>query len=239
MILVNNTIKGLKYSQKWFFNKVNSFDCIKIIVYKQIHIDIISSPFFIKKDTYTLHSDLSLNEEEILKKFSSTIRNEIRRADREGSLFNQDELKENFIAFYNAFALQRGISTISIKKLNSYGNNLILTSTIKDGVITSAHSYLVDYDNKKVRFLHGGTSRFSESIDRNMIARSNKFLHYKDFMFFKDQGFLIYDWGGIANDTNDKGLLGINKFKKSFGGELIKEKDLYSILYYIYLKIFK
>ena len=239
MIEVNRSLKGLKYTQKWFFNKVDFFDCMKITVYKQIHIDLITSPFFIKKYSYTLHSDLSLNEEEILEKFSSTVRNEIRRAEREGSIFNHVESKENFMHFYNEFASQRGISGISMEKLNSYGNNLRLTSTTKDGVITSAHSYLVDLDNKKVRFLHGGTSRFSESIDRNMIARSNKFLHFKNFMSFKELGFIIYDWGGIAYETKDKGLMGINKFKKSFGGELIKEKDLYSILYYIYLKTFK
>ena len=239
MIQVKGSKKGLNYAQKWFYDEVNLVDAIKVIAYKQLNIDFKTYPLFIRKYTYTLHSDLSLNEEGLFKRFSSTVRNEIRRAEREGFVFNQFESKENFRNFYNEFARQRGISGISMEKLNSYGKNLRLTSTSKDGIVTSAHSYLLDLDNKKVRFLHGGTSRFSESIDRNMIARSNKFLHFKNLLAFKQLGCLIYDWGGIAYETNDKGLKGINKFKKSFGGELIKEKDLYSILYYLSLKALK
>jgi hypothetical protein len=239
MIIIRKRKAGLNATQKWFSNKIKGVDCLSITIYKQVDFEIRTSAFFFTELFYTLHSDLTLSDKEILKKFSSTIRNEIKRSEREGCVFNSSESKENFILLYNDFAKQREIAGLTIKKLTELNDNLILTSTSVDGVITAVHSYLVDYDQKKVRLLHSGTQRFSEELDRNMIARSNKFLHYMDMIKFNQDGFRVYDWGGIAFNTQDKGLQGINKFKESFGGELVKQKELYSPLYYLILKLFK
>lgn len=239
MILIRKKKNGLIATQKWFSNEVKSFDFLTITVYKQVDLKVKSSFFYYKKWFYTLHSNLNIPKEDIVKKFSSTIRNEINRSDKEGCVFNSSESKANFIAIFNDFAEQRGIASLSIEKLNELNDNLRLTSSSVSGVITAVHSYLVDYDSKKVRLLHSGTQRFSEGLDRNMIARSNKFLHYMDLIQFKQEGFLLYDWGGIAIGTQDVGMQGINKFKESFGGELIMQKDLYSPIYFFILKLFK
>lgn len=239
MIIIKKKIKGLVFSQKWFSDKILISDFLKAVIYKQCDINVKDNNLFIKNNSFTLQSDLTLSEENILKKFSSTIRNEINRAEREGSIFNSFENKENFISIYNDFALQRGIANVTLKKLEGYNNHLILTSSSIDGVITAVHSYLIDFEQKKVRLLHSGTQRFTKDLDRNMIARSNKFLHFKDLQKFKEEGFLIYDWGGLAYNTEDKGLQGINKFKESFGGDMIKQKEFISILYYLILKIIK
>ena len=239
MIIIKRNFKGLQFSQKWFFTEVNFLDCLKITIYKQLDFNIKSSFLFIKKNFYTLHSDLSLNENEMLKKFSATIRNEINRSEREECIFNPLDSKENFISVYNDFAAQRGIAGVTMNKLTEINTNLVITSCLINGIITSVHSYLIDPDSKRVRLLHSGTQRFSDVLDRNMIARSNKYLHFKDMLKFKEEGFEIYDWGGIAYETEDKGLQGINKFKESFGGKLVKEKELLSILYFLILKIYK
>jgi hypothetical protein len=239
MIIIRKRKAGLNATQKWFSDKVKGLDCLSIMIYKQVDFEIRASAFFYCEMFHTLHSDLTLADEEIVKKISSTVRNEIKRAEREGCVFNPLESKENFILLYNDFAKQRGIACLTIDKLMELNENLILTSTSVDGELTAVHSYLVDYDLKKVRLLHSGTQRFSEELDRNMIARSNKFLHYKDLIHFKKDGFRVYDWGGITFDTEDKGLQGINKFKESFGGELVIQKELYSPLYYLILKLFK
>jgi hypothetical protein len=239
MIILKKKIFGLEASQKWFFSKVNTLDSLKIVNYKQLDLKIKSSCLFFKEIYFTLESDLMLSEEEIIKNFNSTIRNEIKRSEREGCVFNFSESKDNFISLYNDFATQRKIAVITLKKLKEFKNNLILTSSSMNGVIVSVHSYLVDYDLKKVRLLHSGTKRFSEVFDRNMIARSNKYLHYRDMLEFKKNGFQVYDWGGLAFNTHDKGVQGINKFKESFGGELIKQKELYSPIYYLILKLFR
>lgn len=239
MIIISKRKRGLKATQKWFSSRVNLIDCIFITTYKQLDFEIKPIGFFVKKESYTLYSDLTLTEDDILNKFSSTIRNEIRRSEREECVFNPSESKDNFVLLYNDFAERRGIGKLTVEKLVELEANLILTSASIGGIITAVHSYLVDYKLKKVRLLHSGTQRFSGMLDRNMIARSNKFLHYMDMTQFKRDGFQVYDWGGIAFNTQDKGLQGINKFKESFGGELIKQKELYSLLYYLILKLFK
>jgi hypothetical protein len=239
MIIIRKKKKLLFATQKWFSNKVRILDFLTITVYKQVDFKVKSSFFFYEKLFYTLYSNLNIPKEEIIKKFSSTIRNEINRSEKEGCIFNSSESKANFISIYNDFAKQRGIAGLTIEKLSELNGNLRLTSASMSGMITAVHSYLVDNDLKRVRLLHSGTQRFSEELDRNMIARSNKFLHYMDLIQFKQEGFLVYDWGGIAIDTHDLGLKGINKFKESFGGELIKQKDIYSPIYYFILKILK
>lgn len=239
MIIIKKRKAGLYATQKWFSNEINGFDSLSITSYKQVNFEIRTSAFFYTELFYTLHSDLTVADEDIIKSCSSRFRTDIRRSEREGCVFNPSESKENFISIYNDFAKQRGINGLSIDKLTELSDNLKLTSTSINGVIIAVHSYLVDNNLKIVRLLHTGNQRFSDKLDPNMIARYNKFLHYMDMRKFKQDGFQIYDWGGFALHTHDKGLQGINKFKESFGGKLVKQKELYSLLYYMILKLFK
>jgi lipid II:glycine glycyltransferase (peptidoglycan interpeptide bridge formation enzyme) len=239
MITIKKKKCGLVVIQKWFSDKINFFDCLKITMYKQVDSYIKSSYFFINEKSYTLHSDLTLSKEEILKQFSSTIRNEIRRAEKEGSKFVYNDKWEVFISVYNDFALQKGFSFQSRDKLNTMATNLVITSTSLNKLVTAVHSYLIDPELKKVRLLKSATKRLSADIDKNMIARSNKFLHFMDMMKFKEEGYLVYDWGGVAIGTKDESLQGINKFKESFGGHLIEQNSFFSPLYYILLKLLK
>ena len=48
--------------------------------------------------------------------------------------------------------------------------------------------------------------------------------------YFKVHGFSIYDFGGYAYNTQDIQKQGINKFKLSFGGEIVKYYDYQSYL---------
>ena len=239
MIVVKKNKFGLVATQKWFPDFIKAFDCLKITMYKQVDFETKFSKFFIKEKFYTLHSNLLLSESEIIKKYSSTIRNEINRAEREGNVFNNKESEINFLEVFNGFAVQKGLACQTTDNLKTFGSNFVLTSTSVNDVITAVHSYLVDFENKKVRLLHSATQRFSENLDSNMIARSNKYLHYMDMKMFKNNGFVIYDWGGIAFDSENKSLQGINKFKESFGGQLIEQRNLYSLFYFLILKFLK
>ena len=46
----------------------------------------------------------------------------------------------------------------------------------------------------------------------------NKLLHIKDMEWFRERGYLLYDWGNIHSSQNPNG---IDKFKMSFGGEIV------------------
>jgi hypothetical protein len=228
----------LPVKQKWYSDKITTLDCLTITIYKQV--DIRFKPlFFIKEKSYTLHSELTIHEEEITRKYNSTIQNEIRRAEKEGCSFIYNTTKEIFLKEYNNFATKRGLFPQSLDSLNAYRDNLIITSSSINNSITAIHSYLIDNDLKKVRLLHSASLRYSEGIDKNMIARSNKYLHYMDMKEFKKNGFETYDWGGIAYQSVDENLKGINKFKESFGGSIVEQQNLYSPLYYLLLKLFR
>ncbi|MEI2749887.1 MAG: hypothetical protein V9E88_14145 [Ferruginibacter sp.] len=53
------------------------------------------------------------------------------------------------------------------------------------------------------------------SIDK-LIGMANKLLTAKDIGYFKEQGYKMMDFGGYAENTEDKSLKGINDFKLSF-----------------------
>jgi lipid II:glycine glycyltransferase (peptidoglycan interpeptide bridge formation enzyme) len=48
-------------------------------------------------------------------------------------------------------------------------------------------------------------------------------LHWEDILYFKANGFKVYDLGGVSMDTTNQDRQAINKFKECFGGILVKE----------------
>jgi hypothetical protein len=47
-----------------------------------------------------------------------------------------------------------------------------------------------------------------------MNSRLNRYLHWKALRHYRDEGFTLYDWGGIGDGTGP-----IAQFKLSMGGE--------------------
>ena len=78
------------------------------------------------------------------------------------------------------------------------------------------HSYI--YDVHDARLLHSASCFREESADQNLIGRANKKLQWEDMKYFKEQGVLRYDWGGISDFDNPNG---IDEFKLKFGGDKI------------------
>ena len=56
-----------------------------------------------------------------------------------------------------------------------------------------------------------------------LIARANGLLHYQSMIYFKNNGYKIYDFGGISGnfDKNDPHY-GIYGFKKAFKGYIVE-----------------
>jgi hypothetical protein len=55
------------------------------------------------------------------------------------------------------------------------------------------------------------------------IGRANRLHHWYDMLRFQSQGFTIYDFGGWYPGNQNLALLHVNRFKKSFGGELVRQ----------------
>lgn len=190
---------------------------------------------------YTLVSDLTETEDEIRKKMTKTVKNEINRAKREQTIiriYSSEQLKsdrkilkdfdEVYINMFEQKSMQNSLNMEVIQPLIEQ-NALIVTVAYIDGQPMVYHSYII-YDDKVRFFKSCSEFRVKEKQLRNAIGRANKLLQWEDILYFKDRGFREYDWGGIFSyDCKN----GIDEYKKSFGG---KPRDDYSITFCISLK---
>lgn len=175
----------------------------------------------------TLISDLNYSEDELFSMLNKTVRNEINRSKREEvytKVWNSRDIEKNmeilnkFSQMYENMYKEKGMSghSLNLNELKEYikRDAITITTASIDSKIVVFHSYI--HDNKHARLLHS-CSEFRE-IDntmRNAIGRANKYLHWNDFIHFKQIGIEEYDWGGIESFDNPNG---IDKFKISFGG---------------------
>lgn len=142
-----------------------------------------------------------------------------------------------FVDFYNGFAADRNIDLTSERRLKEMQPFLQVSMAFQDGMLLAAHSYLADTEAGITRLMQSASARLNPAADKQLTGRANKLLHYFDMLHFKEKGFKIYDFGGYAMNTDDKGLQGINHFKLSFGGEIKICKNYFSVPYFIFKKL--
>lgn len=206
----------------YFFElKKNKFDFISLI---QTNFKFGGSNIF-----YTLNIDLENDLKTIWKNINKNYRYEIRRAENKDNIIENiienptiEELK-SFISFFNKFANFRSLRNANKKKLSLLNSQKQLKiayvfSDLGKKNILSAHCYIDD--NKRIRLYHSASNIDYKLKDKNLVARANKFLHWKAISRFKDMGYKTYDFGGISQI---KKLNGIDKFKFQFHGEIITE----------------
>ena len=172
--------------------------------------------------------DLSCTAEEIIGGFSSTYRYEVKRAKRDGVYCTytdnpSEEELGSFISWYDEFARSKGLPDIdkgNIRLLAEIGNLGLSSAYDKEGILLCRHSYLMDRKIKRAA-LHTSASlahTISDSRQRNLIGMANRYLHYFDMLWQKENGFLKYDFGGLDwTGLTDSEHQGISNFKKEFG----------------------
>lgn len=194
-----------------------------------------------KKAFHTLHIDLTLSQEELLKAFDRRTRTDIRKVRDTGMIvthFTTDvsdaEIKE-FIEYYNNFAATKGIAPVYKELVEAVrkSGNLCLTKacygktcegiTCKQEDILCMHMYLMDEDRSRVLYSASSRFDFDREADKHFVARGNRLLHFDDMMALKEHGISIYDFGGLFLDEDEPSHTGIDRFKKGFGGEVVDE----------------
>ncbi len=60
---------------------------------------------------------------------------------------------------------------------------------------------------------------------RNAISRANRLAHWHNFLTFRERGISYFDFGGWYPGSTDIQLLGMNAFKRGFGGQVVREFD--------------
>lgn len=228
--------KMLRLAQIWFYDKIEEFpgkesgdarDARRadIAFYHNIA-EPQEGRFTICQTFHSQISDLTLPEEELFAKISKTERYQIRKNSREDvavRIWNSEEILkdgqviEDLAKMYEAMYASKGHpKTMNREQVRAYtqAGGLYITCVEKDGEPLVYHSYTVDRDN--ARLLHS-VSDFREREDANLIAHSNKRLHWEDMKLFAGIGIKNYDWGGISSLTEPNG---IDIFKMKFGGTL-------------------
>jgi len=230
MIIVKKGIRRLVYNAE----SINTVDIFRLSFYNSFYGD---KPFgFVKKDRHTSLIDLNLEEEELIKKCKSNTRNEIRRGDRDGYVFNNSITKEEFVSFYNVFADEKGLAKMTFGDLQCF-DNLYICGASYQGQILTMHVSLGDVESGIVTLLYSASVRFQEGIDRKCVGISNRFLHYKEFLEFKRMGFSKYDFNGVCLDENKPVEYSIGQFKQAFGGDIVPMCALYSIPWWLAMKL--
>lgn len=174
----------------------------------------------------TLLSRLETNEGDMLGAFSKTVRNEIRRCEKEENVevcFATEleeicALLEGFDEMYRAMYLEKGLGEhfLPKKELKEYARtrNCMLSVGKIEGKPVVYHSYV--YSGCDCRLLHSCSEfRIADRALRNAIGRLNKYLHWEDIRWFCGANVTWYDWGGISSKESPNG---IDRFKMSFGG---------------------
>ena len=230
------TSKGFfKVKHVLFSDKVNLLDFYKFANYSYIRKNL-SNPLFIKTRRQTIATDLTQDIENIFQEFGKNNRWKIRRAIKENLEFGLVNDLNEFINFYNDFAVKKDLSLINYIQLAKIPK-LIVTKVVQRNVTIAMHSYILDNQLRIARLLHSASIRFEQNINQKIVGWANRYLHFEDMKYFKNQEIKTYDMGGTAEHTKKIVSHHLDEFKKEFGGRVVDEYVYESILLYLALKL--
>lgn len=234
MLEVNYKGKFISYKEIWFCNEIsnNSVNLKKIDVATYRFRKSPENPGLFRKYelSRTLMTDLYEDKEELFKAFRSTLRNEIKRVQKKGiqakiyipspeNDINEllVDIEEKFVSMYKSKGMLKKFPRWRVKNYIMH-NCVFITYACLDGNNLVYHIYVSD--GKNVQFLISCSDFRNNDLDmQKTIAMANKYLHWYDIVYFKDNGFEIYDWGGIFSFDEPTG---IDKFKMAFGGRAVE-----------------
>jgi len=181
------------------------------------------------RDFYTILIDLRDDPETLLAAMKRDTRYEIRRAQREGFVYdflsgNDTAALNEFCDYFDEFAQQKAQPRLRRPWLFLLADSGALNLTrIADpaGETLVWHAY--HRSLQRATLLHSASvfSKDESSNQRNLTGRANRYQHWLDMLRFKSEGLLIYDLGGWYEGTEDQKRLSINRFKEEFGGKIV------------------
>lgn len=224
----------VRIDQSWFYEELNSKVKADIYLYHGIPMDLPMPKNAKSQNFHTIITDLSQEEEILWNGVHKNMKYEIRRNNKDGVTarsYTTHEVQENknltsmLADLYMMMYESKGIKTrFNFQAVEEYVKQgaVIITGVFLEETPIILHSYLVD--DKQVRLLHSVSNFRDQSADSNMVGRSNKRLHWEDYLLFKSMGIKSFDWGGISDIENPNG---IDAFKLKFGGATTTYQNVY------------
>ncbi|MES2851253.1 MAG: hypothetical protein V4685_19550 [Bacteroidota bacterium] len=229
----------LKVYENWFQYKYRLKDAIGLNVYWHIKKQDTKKIPAIKFISHTIELDLLQDADTINGNFSKQIRQQARIAETDGINCTFQNDIDVFVEFFNEFAKKKNTDLVSKRRMEELGDGIKLSFASHNGEILAVHSYLTDNEAGIVRHHHAATRRLDDQVDKNLIGRANKYLTVKNILYFKEQGYKTFDFGGYAKDTLNESLKGINNYKLLFGGTVVESVNYYSYGYWLFKKLSK
>lgn len=218
----------LRVADVYFCDRVDDLTSVDVAFLVQT-----SVPFDRLKNFRTLHIDLTQSEDELFSACSKRNRYQIRRAETKDPVDVRmpSEPKESetstFLDFYDRFARSKHLPELTayqkgvVRNLNAARALKLSRVVSSDGACLCHHSYITD--DRRARLYHSASHyrELEDSSERALIGRANRYLHWRDILFFKHEGFSIYDFGGLTPGSTVH--QNIDDFKMSFGGTPVTE----------------
>jgi hypothetical protein len=162
--------------------------------------------------------DLRRPPDEVFSRFSKTVRSEIRRAGKEGVVFERVALDEReavrgFLSNWERWSREKGFSPpsrVRIRALIKSGSFEVVKAR-KDGRDLVFHSYLTDGQRARLLTSHSNLAIAEPAL----LSWANRGLHWQAINWFTQAGAGLYDLGGVSQSSAP----GVARFKLAFGGE--------------------
>lgn len=182
----------------------------------------------------TLFIDLRKDVNELFSELHKNTRAKITKAQKDKLNFIHfspptDEQIQELSLFYDEFAKAKGIRRSNKNKMRALRDrNALVISLVSDHDNRPLCYHAYAADGTRATLLYSASRRFSkDSAERNLVGRANRYLHWQDIVYFKDKGYLTYDFCGFDKDSKDPQVANISQFKKGFGGKEWVEYKFY------------
>src|ERR1700687_1023762 len=176
----------------------------------------------------TLLLDLTREIDDLFRHASQTGRYLVRKAERVRDRFevrrNDEVAYKDFVAIYNDFVkAKKHTEQISERRLDALKRLADVFVTYFEGRPICGHVMIRDEKLERVGLLWSASTRLKDEDAPALVASLNRWLHWHEMRLYKSEGFRVYDFGGIGEQTPE--IAAITRFKLSFGGMRVVEHD--------------
>ena len=230
MISIMRNIAGLKLQQLYFSDEMD----LRVAKGTSL-VGVTQAKYHTRKlfPIETLQINLTKSEEKLFSDINKSTRQQIRQAEQKYGLMTKadpapDERSINtFRNFYNTFASTKhtykcNAFHLKTLKLLAKQNSLLITS-VEDSLGETLCYRVYAIDGKRATSLYSA-AHYRQAADKSrkrLLSAAHRYLKWKDMLWLKHGGYIIYDSGGLTSDP------AIRNFKLEFGGEIVKEYSGY------------
>jgi lipid II:glycine glycyltransferase (peptidoglycan interpeptide bridge formation enzyme) len=190
-------------------------------------------------ESWTLLTDLTLSDEDLMCLLHKDTRKQVRRAEREDIIVERPDLRlyevlDEFAVFYNKFSnskaevrdtLKVSVQLHMLKRYAEAGMLEVARVLGRDKEPIVYHVVLVVHGRARVHHSASLFRQYESSEYRHYLGWANRYLHWKNMIYYKTRGCDLYDMGGWYTGKDNESLLRTNQFKKEFGGKVVCDYD--------------